>query len=108
MIATIVRYFRYGKSSSQPKSRKAPSIKELMAIREALRACLLDCDSSASQRLHHKIDRAQTPQELWLLRNDAYQVISQRHDQTVAAERINALIVRFQGWVDSKQLVRIK
>jgi hypothetical protein len=108
LIAALARLFRYGQSSSQPRSRKTPSIKELIAIRVALQACLLDCDSSATQRLNQKIDRTQTPQELWLLRNDAYQIISQRHDQTVAAERINALIVRFQGWVDSKQLVRIK
>jgi predicted component of viral defense system (DUF524 family) len=107
LITTIARLFRVGPSSLS-KPRKNPSIKELVAIREALQSCVLDCDSSATLRLRLKIDRAQTPQELWLLRNDAYQVISQRHDQTVAAERINALIVRFQGWVDAKQLVRIK
>ncbi len=107
MIATIARLFGVG-HRSRPKSRKTPSLKDLIAIRQALLDCVDDCDSASAQRLRHKIDRTQTPQDLWLLRNDAYQVISQRHNQTVAAERINAVIVRFRGWVDAKQLVRIK
>lgn len=54
------------------------------------------------------MDQAHTPQELWLLRNDAYQLISQRHNQSVAAERINRLIQYFEGWLEPKQLIRIK
>lgn len=107
MIATIVRLFGVG-HGSRPWPRKQPSIEDLVAIRQALFNAVLDCDSATTERLRYKIDRAQTPQELWQLRNDAYQVISQRHDQTVAAERINALIVRFRGWVETKQMVRIK
>ena len=30
------------------------------------------------------------------------------HNQSVAAERINALIQIFEGWLEPKQLVRIK
>ena len=107
LIATLTRLLGAMQASNQ-KSRKKPSVQDLFAIRQALLDCLADCDSATAQRLRHKINQAQTPQDLWLLRNDAYQIISQRHNQTVAAERINALIARFQGWIDAKQLVRIK
>lgn len=43
-----------------------------------------------------------------MLRNDAYQLISHQHSQNVAAERINALIAVFEGWVEPRQLVRIR
>jgi hypothetical protein len=92
---------------ARPPGRSAPSLKELLAIRQALLESIRDCDSPASQRLRHKVGHTQTPQDLWMLRNDAYQIIAQRHNQTVAAERINALIEHFAGWVDPKQLVRI-
>ncbi len=105
MITTIARLFGAAQSS-RSKSVKKPTLKELIAIRQAMLNCLNDCDSV--QRLSLKIGQAQSPQDLWLLRNDVYQVVSQRHNQSVAAERINALIVYFQGWVDAKQLVRIK
>lgn len=108
LIAIIARFFGIGRSDKPKKSRKTPSISQLIAIRQALLDCVLDCEGTATQRLRRKIDRAETPQELWQLRNDAYQVISQQHNQAVAAERINALIGRFRGWVDAKQLVRIK
>jgi len=107
LIATITRFLD-AMQGSRSKPRKKPPLEDLLAIRQALLDCLDDCDSPVAQRLRHKIGQTQEPQDLWLLRNDAYQIISQRHNQTVAAERINALIVRFQGWIDAKQLVRIK
>jgi len=107
LIATITRLFD-AMQASHTKSRKNPTLQDLLAIRQALLDCLADCDSATAQRLRHKIGQTQTPQDLWLLRNDTYQIVSQRHNQTVAAERINALIVCFQGWIDAKQLVRIK
>lgn len=108
LIAQLARFLGVGSSRRPKRPRKMPSISQLIAIRQALLGCVLDCEGIATQRLRHKIDRAQTPQELWQLRNDAYQIISQHHNQTIAAERINALIVRFRGWVEAKQLVRIK
>jgi hypothetical protein len=107
LIATITRLFD-AMQGNRPTIRKKPSLQDLFAIRQALLDCLVDCDNVAAQRLRNKIGQTQAPQDLWLLRNDVYQIISQRHDQAVAAQRINALIVRFQGWIDAKQLVRIK
>ncbi len=107
LISTLVRLLDAAQGN-RPKLRKRPSLKELLAIRQALLDCVSDCDSPTAQRLRHKIGQSQTPQDLWQLRNDAYQIISQRHNQKVAAERINALMADFQGWVDAKQLARIK
>ena len=42
-----------------------------------------------------------------LLRNDAYQLISQRHSQAVATDRINGLIHCFEAFIDPRQLGRI-
>ncbi|WP_372658408.1 hypothetical protein [Hydrogenophaga sp.] len=106
MIATISRLF---KVAFQPylSQRKTASLKDLGSIRRSLLQAVEDCTSVPTQRLRLKIEQAKTPQELWLLRNDAYQVISQRHDQAVAAQRINALLKVFEGSVNPKHLTRI-
>lgn len=107
VIPAIARFIR-GSLKPRTNGRKTIPLKDLQAMRMALLRCIDDCDSVSARRLNHQIIHAQTAQELWLLRNDAYQLISQRHNQQVAAERINALIASFEGWVDAKQLVRIK
>jgi hypothetical protein len=88
--------------------RRQPSLQELQTIRAALLYCIEDCHNVSAQRVRHKIEHARTGQELWLLRNDAYQLISQRHSQTLAAERINGLMHCFEGFMEARQLVRIK
>jgi len=107
VIPIIARIFR-GSLKPLAPGRKTPHLKDLQAIRVALLRCIEDCDSVPARRLSHKIIHAQSVQELWLLRNDAYQLISQQTSQTVAAERINELISFFEGWVEPRQLVRIK
>lgn len=107
MILTIVRIIR-GTFKPRSTSRKAPSLAELQNIRNALLRCVEDCDSAPALRLRHKIAQTQTAKELWMLRNDAFQLISQQHSQAAAAERINGLLSVFEGWLDPGQLVRIK
>jgi hypothetical protein len=85
-----------------------PRLRDLMAIRQHLLFTIEDCLSVPAHRLRRQIERARTPQELWLLRNDAFQLIAQRHDQRTAAERIDALIQVFEGWLDPKQLARVR
>ncbi|RZL07720.1 MAG: hypothetical protein EOP40_15150 [Rubrivivax sp.] len=77
-------------------------------IRNQLMRSIADCTAQTAQRLRSKIEQARTAQELWMLRNDAFQLISQQHNQSIAAERINALIQCFEGWLEPKQLVLIK
>ena len=107
LISVLTRIFRVNLASRQ-RAHRSPSLKDLARIRQQLERSIADCPSEPAARLRKQIDQAQTPQELWLLRNDAYQLISQRHDQSVAAERINQLIQCFEGWLEPKQLIRIK
>ena len=109
MIATLTRLIK-GSLGPRPPGRRPPSLQELQLIRTALLHCVEDCDSNgaAASRLRQKIETAKSAQELWLLRNDAYQLVSQHHTQAVAAERINALIHFFEGILDPRQLVRIR
>ena len=107
LISALTRIFRVNIASRQ-RAQKTPSLKELARIRRHLERSIEDCPGTPATRLRKQIDQAHTPQELWLLRNDAYQLISQRHNQSVAAERINRLIQDFEGWLEPKQLIRIK
>ncbi len=106
LIASIARIFRWATAPHQRRPRAA-SLQDLALIRKQLMRCVADCTSQSAQRLRAKIDDARTAQELWLLRNDAFQLISQQHSQATAAERINALIQCFEGWLEPRQLVRI-
>lgn len=107
MIPTLTRLFK-GKTAPGKGAKTVPSLKDLQAIRSALLQSVADCEGTSAHRLRYKIEHTQTVQDLWLLRNDAYQLISQATSQTVASERINALLAVFEGWVDARQLVRIR
>ncbi len=107
MIPNLIRLLK-GTSAPRKAAKTTPSLKDIQGIRTALLTCIADCDGIPAQRLRHKIERSQTVQDLWLLRNDAYQLISHHTSQTVAAERINALLKVFEGWVDGRQLVPIR
>lgn len=76
-------------------------------IRSRLYACLQGCRDAHTQRVIYKIQQAQTPADLWLLRSDLYQCIARVHSQSIAKERINGLINLFQGWLPDRQLVLI-
>ncbi|MGE0096850.1 MAG: hypothetical protein AB7S86_00755 [Hydrogenophaga sp.] len=107
MISSLARIFGVTMAPHQRSPRSA-SLKDLAMIRNQLMRCIADCTSQTAQRLRSKIDQARSAQELWMLRNDAFQLISQQHNQSIAAERINALIQCFEGWLEPKQLVLIK
>ena len=107
LIPTLTRLIKSKMAPRKPANQSA-SLKDLQSIRAALLKCMDDCDSAQAQRLRHKIAQTKTAQELWMLRNDAYQLISQQTSQTIAAERINNLISVFDGWLEPRQLVRIK
>jgi len=89
-------------------ARRVPRLKDIAPIRNHLLRTIEDCMTQQAHRLRAQIEGAGSPQELWLLRNDAFQLISQQHSQQVAAQRIDSLIQVFDGWLDPKQLVRIR
>ena len=79
----------------------------LEQIRLRLYEALSDCKDMGTQRAIYRINVADTPAELWLLRCDLHQCIARVHDQSEANRRINALLDVFQGWVAADQLARI-
>ncbi|TNF59198.1 MAG: hypothetical protein EP306_11425 [Burkholderiales bacterium] len=103
MIAAISRILRLGIGARQGVARKA-TLKDMATIRHALSSSFEDCLGEPAQRLRRRVELARTPQELWLLRNDAFQIIAQRHDQAVASQRINGLMPAFRGWLDPRQI----
>jgi len=103
LIPAISRILRFTFGARQTAPRKA-GLKDIAAIRQALEASFEDCLGEAAARLRHRVEQARTPQELWLLRNDAFQIIAHRHDQAVASERINGLLPAFEGWLDHRQM----
>jgi hypothetical protein len=107
MITTLARWLGVTPAPRKRSAHRA-TLKDLAGIRNHLMRAIDDCIDDQASRLRKKIETARTPQELWMLRNDAFQLISQQHNQSVAAERINALIQTFEGWLEPKQLVRIK
>ncbi|MDI1237005.1 MAG: hypothetical protein PSV26_05915 [Polaromonas sp.] len=76
-------------------------------IRHQLHQTLHDCTSIDAQRIIFRINTADTPADLWLLRCDLYQCISRTRDQAEAARRINALLHTFSGWLPAAQLTPI-
>jgi hypothetical protein len=105
-MALLARFI--GVAAEPRQTLRVPRLKDLMAIRQHLLFTIEDCMSVPAHRLRRQIEQARSPQELWLLRNDAFQLIAQRHDQRTAAQRIDALIQIFEGWLDPKQLARIR
>ena len=87
-------------SNSKVEDKRLP----LEHIRHTFHQALHDCKNMGAQRLIYKINVAPTPSDLWLLRDDVYQCITQTHSQGEAAERINALIPAFNGWLSASQL----
>jgi len=76
-------------------------------IKQQFRALLSDCDDKRAQRVSYRISGALTADELWQIRSELHQCISQLHSQTEAARRINSLLPTFTGWVPARQLVNI-
>jgi hypothetical protein len=103
----IQRLFGITSPAFSDSGRSTVSRLTIEQIRESLQALLHDCKDMRSERVLYKISVAQTPSELWMLRSDLHQCISQAHTQTEAAERINSLIEVFEGWLPAGQLTRI-
>ncbi|HMN94450.1 MAG TPA: hypothetical protein PKC60_14570 [Hydrogenophaga sp.] len=103
MISAITRVLRLTFGSRHGVVRK-PTLRDMATIRRALAGCFEDCLGEAAERLRRRVEQAQSPQELWLLRNDAFQIIAQRHDQGIASERINGLLPVFEEWLDRRHI----
>lgn len=86
--------------SQHPSSRATTPLTNLETARQALRACVADCEGDAARRLRRHIDGARTHHDLWMQRAQVYQVVSLQHGQAMAHERIEGVQSLFAGWVD--------
>lgn len=93
---------------SRPReSTPEPPVVLLDQMRLQLHAALHGCDGPATERVRWHIDQAYTPQDLWLLRGEIYQMVSDQFCQAEAVRRINALLPVFSGTVPGRMLARI-
>lgn len=105
----MVNLQRFFSTAKQDRSKPfAPRTQlPIEEIRRRLCAALHDCKDIRAQRVIYQINTTNTPAELWLLRSDLLQCIAWAHSQQIAVERINNLIVAFEGWLPDNQLQRI-
>lgn len=76
-------------------------------IKLQFRLLLKDCADRNATRMSYRINGASTADELWQLRNELHQCISQLHSQSEAAKRINSLLPMFEGWIPARQRIKI-
>jgi hypothetical protein len=64
-------------------------------MRVQLLAALDDCHGPECDRLRWRLHTAERPQELWLLRDQILQVLTDQHCLALARERVEALLPAF-------------
>ena len=108
MIQLIQRFFsnpfRHRARQQALASQKLP----MAQLQQALRDAVHDCSDEHAKRVRYKIDKAQTPSELWALRSDMHQCFARFHSERVAMARINDVAMLFTGWIPASQLTRIQ
>jgi hypothetical protein len=66
----------------------APPLNRLSGVRDDFVVALADVDTDEGRDLAHRVDKARSLRELWHLRSDVYQVVSLRHSQHEADQRL--------------------
>lgn len=84
-----------------------PAEARVEAVRQQLLAVLDDCHGFECDRLRWRVHMAESGQELWLLRDAVFQVVSNQHCQAQATERINRLVPAFQTVLPARLLSRV-
>jgi hypothetical protein len=69
--------------------------------------CFQEIEGVQADRLRLKVRLSKDVKELWMLRSDIHQLLSQHFNQSEASHRINSLLPCFVGWIPERQLVRI-
>jgi hypothetical protein len=109
VIATMKTVFGnpFASARARALARETAGKMPLNAIKRQMEQVLHDITGIDIDRLLYKIRATHTVHELWMLRSDMYQTIAKQHSQTVAANRINSLIVCFSHWIAPHQLTPI-
>ena len=95
--------FRRSKERSEEQAQKM----SLSHIKLQLELSFQDVETQDADRLRHKIRAAREVHDVWMLRSDAHQLISRQLSQQEAAQRINALLPCFAGWMPKASLAAI-
>lgn len=89
------------------RQRPAKRLSDLHTARSALLAAIDDCQGLNAEQLKRKLGTARHHRDLWMLRSDAYRLISLQHCQAIADERMRHLLHLFEGWVTPTELSRV-
>jgi hypothetical protein len=88
-------------------AEEAKSKVTLSKVKLSVELCFQDVHGQEADRMRFKVRSARDVKELWMLRSDIYQLISHHGSQRLAAERINALLPCFEGWIPAHALAKI-
>ena len=77
------------------------------AVRRQLLAVLEDCEGFDVDRLRWRLHTAERAEELWLLRDAAFQTVSMQHCQAQAVQRINDLVPFFREVLPARLLTQV-
>ena len=77
---------------------------DLTRIRSAMLERVIDCEIKTVRRIRVQLAGATSAVQLWLLRSEVYQAVSEQFGQAEATARIDSLRPLFRGFLPSKQL----
>ena len=77
---------------------------DLTRIRSAMLERVIDCEIKTVRRIRMQLAGATTAVQLWLLRSELYQAVSEKFGQAEAKARVDSLCPLFRGFLPSKQL----
>ena len=77
------------------------------AVRRQLLAVLEDCEGFEVDRVRWRLHMAERAEELWLLRDAVFQVVSTQHCQAQAVQRINGLVPFFREVLPARLLTQV-
>ena len=80
------------------------SLIDLARIRKAMGEQVLDCELKAARRVRSQLDTAGSVMQLWLLRSEIYQAVSDQFGQHEASRRVKRLTPLFDGLLPERQL----
>jgi predicted component of type VI protein secretion system len=93
--------FQFSKNKAQAARATLSQIKLRVEL------SIQDLEGFDAERLRFKIRGTREVSDLWMMRSDVHQLISKRQSQAEAAQRVNALLPLFEGWIPRQQMTQI-
>ena len=86
--------------------QRTASKADLTRIRSAMLERVLDCELKTVRRIRVQLAGASSAVQLWLLRSEVYQAVSEQFGQAEAAARIESLQPLFKGFLPPSSCAR--